>query len=279
MSNILNESYTISNEVTIPKIGFGTWQISNDDVRQAVLDALSVGYRHIDTAALYKNENGVGTAIKNSNIPRNEIFLTTKINADVKDYKSAVSVIEQSFENLQTDYIDLFLIHSPRPWSELFERGTNNYFAENLEVWRALTEYYKAGKIRAIGVSNFDVDDIQNIIDNSDVKPFVNQICVHIGHTPQNIIDFCQSNDILVEAYSPNATGKLRGNDTVNEIAKKYNVSVPQLGIRYDIQLGTVPLPKTTHKEFMIQNADVDFTISDEDMEKLKQITGINHLA
>lgn len=275
---ILNETYTISNGVKIPKIGLRTWQVSNDDVQQSVLYALSVGYRHIDTAAAYENENGVGTAIKKSGIPRNELFITTKVPAEVKNYKDAVAVIKKSFENLQTEYIDLMLIHCPKPWAEFHDKNTPKYFSENLEVWKALSEYYKAGKIRAIGVSNFEIGDLKNITDNSDVKPLVNQICVHIGHTPQDVIDYCKSQNILVEAYSPNATGKLRNHPEIKEIAEKYGVSVPQLGIRYNLQLGTLPLPKTTHKEFMIQNANVDFTISDEDMAKLKQVEEINNI-
>lgn len=275
---MLNEYYTLSNGVTIPKIALGTWQVSSEDVQTSVYDALSVGYRHIDTAAAYENENGVGNAVIKSGIARDEIFLTTKIPAEVKDYEGAVEVIEKSLANLQTDYIDLMLIHSPKPWTELFAGTEKTYFAENLEVWRALTEYYKSGKLRAIGVSNFETADIQNIIDNAEVAPMVNQVRVHIGHTPKEVIDYCQSRSILIEAFSPNATGKLRTDAVVVEIADKYGVSIPQLGIRYDLQLGTLPLPKTTHKEYMIQNADVDFVISDEDMARLGEVGEISSL-
>lgn len=275
---MLNEYYTLSNGVTIPKIALGTWQVNSEDVQTSVSDALSVGYRHIDTAAAYENENGVGNAVIKSGIARDEIFLTTKIPAEVKDYKGAAEVIEKSLANLQTDYIDLMLIHSPKPWAELFAGTEKTYFAENLEVWRALTEYYKSGKLRAIGVSNFETADIQNIIDNAEVAPMVNQVRVHIGHTPKEVIDYCQSRNILIEAFSPNATGKLRTDPVVVEIADKYGVSIPQLGIRYDLQLGTLPLPKTTHKEYMIQNADVDFVISDEDMARLGEVGEISSL-
>lgn len=275
---MLNEYYTLSNGVTIPKIALGTWQVSNEDVQTSVSDALSVGYRHIDTAAAYENENGVGNAVIKSDIARTELFLTTKIPAEVKSYEGAVEVIERSLANLQTDYIDLMLIHSPKPWAELFAGTEKTYYAENREVWRALTEYYKTGKLRAIGVSNFETADIQNIIDNAEIAPMVNQVRVHIGHTPKEVIDYCQSRSILIEAFSPNATGKLRTNPVVVEIADKYGVSIPQLGIRYDLQLGTLPLPKTTHREYMIQNADVDFVISDEDMARLREVEEISSL-
>ncbi|MEI2987545.1 MAG: aldo/keto reductase [Oscillospiraceae bacterium] len=275
---MLNKYYTLSNGVTIPKIALGTWQVSNEDVQSSISNALSIGYRHIDTAAAYENEKGVGTAIQKSGIARNALFITTKIPAEIKTYEGTVQVIEKSLANLQTDYIDLMLIHSPKPWKELFARTDKTYFKENLSVWKALTEYYKAGKLRAIGVSNFEIADIQNIIDNAEIKPMVNQVRVHIGHTPKEIINYCQSRNILIEAFSPNATGKLHTNPVVVEIAEKYGVSIPQLGIRYDLQLGTLPLPKTTHKEYMIQNEDVDFVISDEDMARLGEVEEISSL-
>ena len=187
-------------------------------------------------------------------------------------------MIETSLENLDTDYIDLMLIHSPRPWQEFFTPVGNNYFAENIDVWHAMEETYKNGKLRSIGVSNFDIMDIDNIISNCEIAPMVNQIRVHIGHTPKDIIDYCQNRNILVEAYSPNATGKLTGNKIISEMAQKYNVSVPQLGIRYCLQLNLLPLPKSVNIEHIKQNAQLDFVITSEDMKKLSEIEEINSL-
>lgn len=275
---MLNETYTLSNGVKIPKLALGTWQISNDKVTDAVKDAIDAGYRHIDTAVQYENEEGIGRGIRESGIRREDIFVTTKIPHDVKTYEGAKKVIEESLKRFGFDYIDLLLIHSPKPWPELFAGSPKTYYEENLEVWKAMTEAYRSGKVRAIGVSNFEKNDLQNLMDHSDVRPMVNQFRVHVGHTPEELIRFCQNNGILVEAYSPNATGKLMDKPDIIAMAEKYGVSVPQLSIRYDIQLGLLPLPKSTHKDHMIQNADVDFVISDEDMELLKQVPEIQSL-
>lgn len=275
---ILNENYELHNGVQIPKIALGTWQVSNEDVIGSVKAALALGYRHIDTAAAYQNEQGVGQALKESGVDRKAVFLTTKIPAEVKTYGEAKAVIEASLANLGTDYIDLMLIHSPKPWPELFMGSEKTYFEENLSVWKAMEEAYTAGKLRAIGVSNFEICDIENIINHSAVKPHANQIRVHIGHTPKEVIDYCQQNGILVMAFSPNATGHLMGNETIETMAKKYGVSVPQLGSRYDLQLGVLPLPRSTKKDHIQQNAALDFVISDEDMTVLAQVEEISSL-
>ncbi|MBR1690112.1 MAG: aldo/keto reductase [Oscillibacter sp.] len=275
---IFQETYTLSNGVSIPKIALGTWQVSNDAVVDAVKDALSVGYRHVDTAVQYENEEGIGKAIRDFGIARNEVFVTTKIPHDVKTYEGAKAVIEESLDRFGFDYLDMILIHSPKPWPELFAGSPKTYFDENLSVWNAMTEAYHAGKIRAIGVSNFEISDMQNLLDRTEVKPMVNQVRVHIGHTPSEIIRFCRENGLLVEAYSPNATGKLMGRPEIAAIAEKYGVTVPQLSLRYDIQLGVLPMPKTTHREHMIQNAKLDFVISAEDMASLGAVEEIQSL-
>ena len=275
---MLNEVYTLNNGGRIPKLALGTWQISNEAVTASVEAALSVGYRHIDTAAAYENEEGVGAAIKKGSISRNDLYITTKIPAEVKSYEEAEQVISASLKKLGTNYIDLLLIHAPNPWAELFAGSEKTYYEENLAVWKAMEEAVKAGSVKSIGVSNFEITDIQNIINHAEIKPQVNQIRVHIGHVPQEVITWCRENDILVEAYSPNATGHLVGNKTIEEMAAKYNVSIPQLAIRFDLQLGTLPLPKTTHKEYMIQNSELDFEISKEDMDSLLQISEIANL-
>lgn len=275
---MINDTYTLSNGVSIPKLAFGTWQISKDDIVHSVKDALDVGYRHIDTAIAYENEEGIGTAIRESDVDRKDVFLTTKIPADVKTYEDTRSAIEGSLNRLGTEYIDLLLIHSPKPWPEVFAHSEKTYFEENLAVWKALEEAYAAGTVRAIGVSNFEIPDLENLLDNAEVAPMVNQVRVHIGHTPEEMIQFCQSRGILVEAFSPNATGKLAGHEDIVRMAEKYGVSVPQLSIRYDLQLGVLPLPKSTHREHMAQNADVNFTISDDDMAALRAVPEISSL-
>lgn len=267
--SILTETYELANGVKIPKMALGTWQVSDDVVVDSVGGALKNGYRHIDTAFAYQNEVGVGKAVRESGIPRQELFITTKIPGEIKSYVETVATIKKSLENLDMDYIDLLLIHSPKPWEELFGGSEKTYFEENIAVWTSMEEAYKSGKVRAIGVSNFEVEDIKNLMDNCEVKPMTNQIKFFIGNTQDEITTFCQQNDILVEGFSPIATGVLLENETVAEMAKKYGKTIPQLCIRYVLQRGVLPLPKSTHEEYIIQNANVDFEISKEDMEYL----------
>lgn len=275
---ILSENFQLNNGISIPKIAFGTWQISNDRVTDAVKAALSVGYRHIDTAAAYENECGVGKALRESGLFREDVFITTKIPAEVKTYEGAKAVIDASLKNLETPYIDLMLIHAPKPWEELFGGSEKTYYEENLAVWKAMEEAVAAGQLRAIGVSNFEAGDLQNIIDRAKIKPAVNQIRVHIGHTPAQVISYCKANGIVVMAFSPNATGKLLGHPVVTEIAARYRVSVPQLSIRYDYQLGTIPLPRSTNPVHIAENKDIDFVISASDMKRLSQVEEIQSL-
>lgn len=275
---ILNETYTLNNGYKIPKIAFGTWQIDNSTVTNAVKKALLIGYRHIDTASAYENEEGIGKAIKESGLSREEIFITSKIPASVKSYEEAKTIINNSLKNLDTSYIDLMLIHAPKPWEELFSGSDKNYFEENLAVWKAMEEAVDRGLIRSIGVSNFEIEDIQNIIEHGKIKPTANQIRVHIGHTPIDVIEYCKDNGIIVMAFSPNAAGKLLNHPTVTEIANKYHVSVPQLSIRYDYQLGLLPLPRSTNPAHIAENKEIDFTISEEDMKILSQVEEIQSL-
>ena len=270
---ILEEKYTLSNGVEIPKLGLGTWFISNEDVVQAVKDATKLGYRHIDTAQAYQNESGVGEGIRSCGVKRENMFVTTKLAAEVKSYEEAVASIDKSLETLGLDYIDMMIIHSPKPWMEFHEE--DHYFEENREAWRALEEAYKAGKLRAIGLSNFEKADIDSILESCSVKPMVNQILAHISNTPEDLIQYTQEKGILVEAFSPIAHGELLKNQEVTKIAEKYGVSVPQLSIRYVLQLDLLPLPKTANPTHMKENADVDFVISEEDMEFLKNVDQI----
>lgn len=270
---ILKENYTLSNGVEIPKLGLGTWFISDDDAVQAVKDAVDLGYRHIDTAQAYQNERGVGEGVRNSGVKREDLFVTTKLAAEVKSYDEAVKSIDQSLETMGLDYIDMMIIHSPKPWMEFHEE--DGHEDGNREAWKALEEAYKAGKLKAIGVSNFQKADIENILESCTVKPMVNQILAHVSNTPKELIEYCKENDILVEAYSPIGHGELMKNEEVKKLAEKYGVSVPQLAIRYTLQLGLLPIPKTANPAHMKNNAAVDFEISAADMETLQNMEQI----
>ena len=265
---VLNENYTLSNGVKIPKIGLGTWLIPDGEAAQAVRDAVAMGYRHIDTAQAYGNERGVGEGVRTCGVPREEIFITSKVAAEHKTYKSAAKSIDESLAKLGMDYIDLMIIHCPQPWAEF--RGERRYFTENKEVWRALENAYKDGKVKAIGVSNFLVDDLENILDGCEVKPMVNQILTHITNTPLELINFCREHGILCEAYSPIAHGEALKNRLILSVAEKYSVTPAQLCVRYALQLGMVVLPKTSNPEHMKNNADIEFEISAEDMDILE---------
>lgn len=272
---MLNETYTLSNGVKIPKLGLGTWFIDDDKVGDAVKEAVKLSYRLIDTAQAYGNERGVGEGVRNCGLPRNEIFVTSKVAAEAKSYESAAASIDETLSKMGLDYIDMMIIHSPQPWAEF--RVEKRYFEENKEVWRALEDAYTAGKVKAIGVSNFLQDDLENILADCKIKPMVNQILLHISNTNTELIDFCNKNGILVEAYSPIAHGEALKNNDITAMAEKYGVSTAQLCIRYVIQLGTVALPKTGNPAHMKDNANVDFEISDEDMKALKEMEHIDN--
>ncbi|MDK3018797.1 aldo/keto reductase [Pseudodonghicola flavimaris] len=270
---IHEETYTLPNGVEIPKLGLGTWMIEDDVVADAVKAAIEMGYRHIDTAQAYGNERGVGEGIRASGIARDQLFLQTKLAAEVKDYEGAKAAIEGSLKTLGLDYIDLMIIHSPKPWADF--AGEDRFFEGNLAAWKALEEAYEAGKIRAIGVSNFQKEDLDNLLENAKIKPMVDQILAHVSNTPFDLIDYATSQGLLVEAYSPIAHGKILDNAEIGAMAEKYGVTVPQLCIRYVLQLGMVALPKTGNPAHMKSNAEVEFVISDADMESLKTIDPI----
>jgi diketogulonate reductase-like aldo/keto reductase len=266
---ILSENYTLSNDMAIPKLGLGTWFIDDDKATQVVRDAVQIGYRNIDTAQAYGNEAGVGEGVRTAGVPREELFVSTKLAAEIKDYDGAVAAIDASLAKLGLDYIDLMLIHAPQPWDDF--RG-GDYAEGNREAWRALEDAYKAGKLRSIGVSNFLQDDLENVLGSCTLAPHVNQLLVHAGNTPAELIAYCESKGILVEAYSPIAHGEILNNAEVAAMAEKYQVTVPQLCIRYTLQLGTVSLPKTANADHMRSNAQVDFEISDADMDTLRDL-------
>lgn len=262
---MLKEKFILNNGIEIPKIGFGTWQIENDVVFNPVTTALKAGYIHIDSASGYGNEQGVGEAVRASGIPRKDLFITTKVPAEVKSYAEARQNINTSLEKLDLDYIDLLLIHAPQPWDKPWQSG-HRYYEENKDVYRAMEEAYNAGKVKAIGVSNFFIDDLKNILAHCQIKPMVNQISFHIGNTQTETVAFCREHDILVEGYSPIATGRLLDNVEVGKMAEKYAVGIAQLCIKYVLQHGILPLPKSANDERIVQNTQLDFVISDEDM-------------
>lgn len=262
---------TLNNGVKIPRVQLGTWLLDNDDVKRTVRQGIMEGYRAFDTARDYGNEVGVGKGIWNSDIERSDLFLTTKIPTAVKDYEGTKKAIDEALARFSLDYIDLLLIHSPQPWIEV-NRIADRHFKGNLANWRAMEEALKAGKVRAIGVSNFLIEDIDNILDNGTITPAVNQIEVHIGHTPTDVMEYCQKKGIVIEAYSPLAHGRLLTNLTIKKYADKYKVSPAQLMLRYDCQLGCVVLPKCDTIDQMKQDRQLDFEISDEDMAELKKL-------
>ncbi|QDP96314.1 aldo/keto reductase [Microlunatus elymi] len=272
--SILDETYTLSNGVAIPKLGLGTWFIDDDQAAAAVQAAIAIGYRNIDTAQAYGNERGVGEGVRSSGVARGDLFVSTKLAAEIKDYDAAVAAIDGSLQTLGLDYIDLMLIHSPQPWDDF--RG-GDYAEGNRQAWRALEDAHKAGKLRTIGVSNFEQQDLENILSGSTVTPHVNQLLVHAGNTPAELLDYCRSRQILVEAYSPIGHGAILQNSAVQALAGKYGVSVPQLCIRYTLQLGTVSLPKTANPEHLRANAEVDFEISDADMSVLRDLRDVDY--
>ena len=270
---ILQETYTLANGVEIPKLGLGVWLIDKADAEQAVKDAVNIGYRHIDTAQDYFNEAEVAAGIKASGVNRNEIFLTTKLAARYKSYKDSVAAIDGSLQRMGLDYVDLMIIHSPQPWENFGQ--SDRFFQGNQEAWRALEEAQKAGKIRAIGLSNFQKQDIDNILKSCSVAPVANQILAHVSNTPTELIKYSQDNGMLVEAYSPVGHGELLKNGHIAQMAERYGVTIPQLCIRYTLQLNLLPLPKTANPAHMKDNADVDFEISESDMDTLKSIEKI----
>jgi diketogulonate reductase-like aldo/keto reductase len=259
---IIQERFTLANGVAIPKVGFGTWQIPNGEAAyDAVLLALQAGYLHIDTAANYKNEPSVGQAIRDFNAPSN-VFITTKLESFIKTYDETLAAFEQSRKALGVEVIDLYLIHAPWPWSEIGKDCS----AGNVQAYKAMERLYNEGKVRAIGVSNFSVSDLQNIMTHCEIVPMVNQISFFVGHTQDDVVAFCNQHNILVEAYSPLAIGHLLNNETLIQMAHRYNVTPAQIAIRYCLEKNTLPLPKSVKEARIIENTQIDFTIAQEDL-------------
>ena len=265
----LQEQFTLSNGQRMPKIGFGTWQITDaSEAYGATSSALACGYRHIDTARVYGNEESVGEALRNSGISRSEVFVTSKLPAEIKDPDEALASFETTMAAISLDYLDCYLIHAPWPWHDI----GRDCAAGNKAVWEVFESIYRSGRVKSIGVSNFNAADLKVILDGCSTKPMVNQIRYFIGNTQQEVVKFCRSEDIQVTAYSPLATGKILRNPDIRAVAERYGKSVAQVCIRYVIQRGVGPLPKSTHPQRIRENADVDFEITSPDMALLDKL-------
>ena len=255
--------------ILMPEIGFGTWKAPTGEVTvEAVKAAIECGYTHIDCAAIYGNEKEVGLGIKESNVDRKNLFITSKLWNDVRGYQETIDAFNQTLSDLQLDYLDLYLIHWPRP-----VKYHDNYIEKNIESWKAMEDLYKQGKIKAIGVSNFKVHHMEEIMKNCEIKPMVNQIEFHPSCLEKEIRDFCKKENIVVTGYSPLANGKVFECKELVEFSEKYGVSIAQLCIRYALQHDVIPLVKSVTKERIKANLNVNFVISDEDMEKIDKIT------
>ena len=264
----LKDTFTLSNGYKIPCIGFGTWQTPDGETAvNAVKEAIKLGYKHIDTAAIYGNEKSIGKAIKEIGINRDELFITSKVWNKERGYKTTLKAFEKTLNDLCIDYLDLYLIHWPASVNQF--KDWDNI---NLETWRAMTELYKAGKIKSIGVSNFMPHHLKSLME-TEIKPMVNQIEFHVGFMQEETFKYCNDNNILIEAWSPLGTGKMLDNDTLKEIANKYNKSIAQLCIRWCLQNNTLPLPKSVTPSRIKENTEIfDFVISDEDMKKINSM-------
>ena len=263
------KNIVLYNGILMPEIGFGTWKAPTGEVTvEAVKAAIECGYTHIDCAAIYGNEKEVGLGIKESNVDRKNLFITSKLWNDVRGYQETIDAFNQTLSDLQLDYLDLYLIHWPRP-----VKYHDNYIEKNIESWKAMEDLYKQGKIKAIGVSNFKVHHMEEIMKNCEIKPMVNQMEFHPSCLEKEIRDFCKKENIVVTGYSPLANGKVFECKELVEFSEKYGVSIAQLCIKYALQHDVIPLVKSVTKERIKANLNVNFVISDEDMEKIDKIT------
>jgi len=264
--NSLTDTFTLANGVQIPCIGYGTWQTPDGETtRDCVKMALDAGYRHIDTAFAYGNEVSVGEGIRLSGVKREDIFVTTKHWVTERGYEKTIKAVEASLKNLGMDYMDLYLVHWP-----CVEKLTPEWKELNAETWRGFERMYQDGKIRALGVSNYEQKHLDPLWETASVKPMVNQLEFHPGYTQMDNILYNQKKGLLVQAWSPLGSGAVLNNEDLKAIAAKYNKSVAQICVRLALQCGILPLPKSTNAARIAANAEVfDFVISDEDVQTL----------
>ncbi|WP_311406712.1 aldo/keto reductase [Liquorilactobacillus uvarum] len=269
----LIDTYTLSNGSKIPIVGFGTWQTQDGPLAViAVKSALSSGYRHLDTAEMYGNEKSVGKAIRESGISRRTLFVTSKLNNHAHNYEAAREAIEKSLKDLQVDYLDLFLIHWPNP-----KPARDAHWEEHLQdTWRALEDAYNEGKLKAIGVSNFKRKHFEVLEKTQRLAPMVNQIRICPGDVDEETIEYCRNKDILLEAYSPLGTGKVFSDKTMKALAEKNHRTIAQVCLRWSLQHGFLPLPKSIHEDRIEENSHLfDFKLSGKDMEAIDKLDGI----
>lgn len=269
--NNLKDTYTLSNGVNIPCVGFGTWQTPNGETAiNSVLEAMKCGYRHIDTAACYGNEESVGKAIKLSRINREELFVTSKLWNTDQGYESTLKAFDKTIKDLGLDYLDLYLIHWP-----VVKEHKEDWKEAICETWKAFEKLYSDGKIRAIGVSNFKPHHLKVIFENCNIKRMVNQIELHPSHNQDETVKFCRNNNILVEAWGPLSTGRIFKVKEMQDIANKYNKSIAQITLRWHIQNEILPLPKSVTPSRIKENSMIfDFELLKEDMELIQNLKG-----
>ena len=266
--NCIQDNYVLSNGVKIPCVGFGTWKLSDDESTvDIVKTAIDCGYRHIDTAFAYQNEKSVGKAIRECGLKRNELFVTSKLNNPDHGYERTLMEFEMTMNNLEVDYLDLYLIHWPIPL-----KYRDNWKEMNKETWKAFEELYKEGKIKAIGVSNFLEHHIDVIMESAEIAPMIDQLELHPQYVQREAVNYCKDHRIIVEAWSPLIKGQM-SHPILIKIAEKYNKTVAQLLLRWSIQHGFLPLPKASTREKMMENTDIfDFELSSEDIEVMKAL-------
>ncbi|HHT08462.1 MAG TPA: aldo/keto reductase [Clostridiales bacterium] len=271
MSNVLKH-YTLSNGIQIPSIGFGTFQVEEGPgAVDAVKEAIQAGYRHIDTAQGYGNEQGVGRAVKASGVAREEIYITSKLTNQIRGYEETKKAIDHSLKLLDTDYMDLFLLHWPVP-----SAFKNDWAKQNAESWRAMEEAVDAGKIRSLGISNFHKKHIDELLKTARIKPVVNQIRLCPGDTQDEVVKDSRAAGMILEAYSPFGTGKLFDVDALNDLAKKHGKTPAQIAIRWSLQMGFLPLPKSVTPTRIKENIQVfDFELTENDMAAINALDGV----
>lgn len=261
MTFTISSRYSLNSGYSIPCVGYGTWQLL-DDTAVCVKNALQIGYRHIDTATDYQNEASVGEGIRTSGVAREDIFVTTKCWVSERGYEKAIAAAEKSLATLGLDYLDLYLIHWP-----CVARNHDDWKEVNLSTWQGFEAMVRAGKIRSIGVSNFLPHHLEALTEHAEIVPAVNQIEFHPGYSQLDTVKWCQKHGIIVEAWSPFGSGASLKDEFLNSLSKKYGKTVPQICIRYALQHGVIPIPRSKSVEHIRNNIDVfDFAISDADM-------------
>ena len=265
----MNRNYVLSNELKLPIIGFGTWKlINNEETIEIIKNAVKCGYRLFDTASVYGNEEAIGKGLIETNVSRSELLISGKLWNDDRGYNNTIAACKRTIKKLNCEYLDIYLIHWPAS-----KAVHNDWEAINAETWKAFEYLYNEGLVKAIGVCNFKKNQLEALLKTAKIKPMINQIEYHIGYIQEDTVKYCKENDILVEAWSPLASGKILKSDILNDMAKKYGVSSANLCIKWCIQNGVLPLPKSANFERMKQNISFsDYKISQDDMVILNEM-------